>query len=302
MTEKYRVVIFSDPGIDDSVAIAAAVLSMKLDIAAAVGVVGNVAAKQAAKNLCSLFELFHLDVPVFAADKEKYPKLPFDPSIAHGADGLGNIQIPKPKRKVLSSKGLPQYLRKLGNFTLISLGPLTALAELVRMEPREKAHIHEIIMMGGAIAKGNVTARAEFNVFCDPEATNVIIQSGIPIRLIPLDVTEQVRLFPPDVAAFAKSRIAVTRPIVEMLNYYFDFHEKFEGFRGCYVHDPLTIVALLFPELFSFHRVPVMVDTRDGPTRGMTMVDLRYRLKDNESQVSVAYGVIESRINNGYSL
>lgn len=288
MTAQHTVVIFSDPGVDDALAIAVAALSKKIDIAAVVGVAGNVASKQAARNLASLFQLLDLKAPVFQSDDQAYPLLPFNGSIVHGVGGLGDVELPKLQCRILGVDQLPYYVSKLNSCTILSLGPATSLAQLIQKSPQTARVVNEIVMMGGAIRKGNITAHAEFNIFFDPEAADVVFQSGIPIRLIPLDITEQVRLFPSDLGELTASEHPIGELLVSMLTYYFNFHEKFEGFRGCYVHDPLTVVALLWPELFSFRRLPVVVDTRGGPTRGMTMVDLRYRSKSDRGQVYVA--------------
>ncbi len=264
--------IFTDPGIDDALAIAMATSrTLDLRIIGACGVDGNVRAKLAAANLARLFKLFGAsDIPVFQSNIDD-PKHAY-PFSVHGKNGLGNVKLAKSSSRIrLNCVG--DFLKTKGRFRVLSLGPLTAVTELISKSPEVTKQISECVIMGGGIAGGNVTPHAEFNIYSNPKAANSIFQSSIPKVLVPLDITEKVCLYSEDLELLKRSTRQATRKVARMLEFYFEFQRKKNGFFGGYMHDPTALVAMLRPELFRFRPAEVHVDTTKRKTRGRTVVE-----------------------------
>lgn len=293
---KKDVFIFSDPGIDDALAVALATSTNKIRILGACGTVGNVSSELAASNLASLFDLFGVHVPVFRGQSVLCPKLPFDPSLAHGMNGLGDVILPKSASSIQDSHQIIDTFELSDKISILSFGPLGDVANLLEDYPRVKTRIDQILLMGGSMTAGNVTTTAEFNIYANPKAANAVFNSGIPVKIVPLDVTQKVRLLEDDMMRIKQINSPISDALYRMLKFYFAFHKEFEGFSGCYTHDPLAVAALLWPEQFTFSRVPVFVDTRIGRTYGMTIFDTRCRSVNSNSVVEVATDVDVDRI------
>lgn len=264
------VFVFSDPGIDDALALAMASSSDEMKLIGACGVDGNVPSRLAAANVGGLFRLFGIrNVPVFQSTVDD--PLHEYPISVHGKNGLGDVAIARP-RSIDRRKVLSDYLKSQGHFQILSLGPLTAVAELLNKSPEIATQISQCIIMGGGFARGNVTPYAEFNVHSNPGAADEVFRSSLPKILVPLDVTEKVKLFPEDLGQLKRSkRKKVARVFVGMLQYYFNFEKNTSGFFGGYMHDPTAVLAITRPELFEFRRAAVRVDRSGAETRGRTI-------------------------------
>ena len=215
------------------------------------------------------------------------------PAHVHGKDGLGNIRILKHHTR--NRQDLVSFLKSKGRFQVLSLGPLTTVAGLLKNSPDITANISRIVMMGGGFVRGNVTRYAEFNIHSSPEAADEVFSSSIPKILVPLDVTERVILYPADLEILKRSgRDAATRAIVGMLQFYFNFEKKEHGFFGGYMHDPSAVVAMTNPDLFKFRRATVRVDTSCNNTRGRTVAE--YSRKSRKGDTWVALGVEEDAV------
>ena len=264
------VFIFTDPGIDDALALAMLSRSDGVQLIGACGVDGNVPSRTAATNLADLFRLFGVrDAPVFRSSIEDPPHE--YPISVHGKNGLGTVKIAKThlqnKHKVLSD-----YLMLQPRFQILSLGPLTAVADLLNKSPEIINRIARCVIMGGGFARGNVTRYAEFNIYSNPEAADQVFRSSLSKILVPLDVTEKVKLYGRDLERLKTSkRKAVARALSGMLRYYFDFEKNSTGFYGGYMHDPSAVLAISNPKLFKFRRAVVRVDTTVAETRGRTI-------------------------------
>lgn len=266
------VFVFTDPGIDDALALAMATSSDETKLIGACGVDGNVPSKLATANLAGLLSLFGArDIPVFQSAIDDPPhEYPIE---VHGKNGLGNVRIGEKRATVRRKKALPNYLKSQKRFQILSLGPLTVVADLLSKSPEVASQISRCVIMGGGFAKGNVTPYAEFNIHSNPEAADEVFQLDIPKILVPLDVTEKVKLFREDLEKLGRSkRRRVERVLVGMLRYYFNFEEKTNGFFGGYMHDPAAVLAITRPELFKFRRGAVRVETSSAETRGRTIV------------------------------
>ena len=261
------VFVFTDPGIDDALALALIAGSTKLRLLGACGVDGNVPSRLATANLAGLLRLFRAkNIPVFQSPVEDPPHQ--YATHVHGKNGLGNVRIVEPRLK--QRMDLFDFLKAQGSFQILSLGPLTAVALLLKASPEISRQISRCVIMGGGFSRGNVTPFAEFNIHSNPEAAEEVFRSRVKKLLIPLDVTEKVRLYGDDLSRLKQSRSASTKALAGMLRFYFNFEKKNTGFYGGYMHDPSAFVAMIHPEFFQFRRAEVRVDTSNRNTRGRT--------------------------------
>ncbi len=261
--------VFTDPGIDDALALAMMASSSRPRMIGACGVDGNVPSRLASANLAGLLRLFGAGgIPVFQSTVND-PVHEY-PVHVHGKNGLGNIKIVKPRPPRGQAMPLVDFLKSRGNFQILSLGPLTALSDLLKKSPNIAAQISRCVIMGGGIVRGNVTHYAEFNIHSNPDAADDIFRSAIPKILVPLDVTEKVKLYPEDRKELQRSGRRAAGMLAGMLQFYFNFQKKENGFYGGYMHDPSAVVAMTNPELFEFRRAEVRVDTTGRRTRGRT--------------------------------
>ena len=219
----------------------------------------------------------------------------------HGPRGIGYAELPDPVRP-RSPRYAPQLIvdearRRPGEITLVTLGPLTNLAVAVLMDPRLPILLKRWVMMGGAFrVPGNTTPTTEWNVHCDPEAARICFaawQAAVAVDpevarplVMGLDVTEQARILPADLAALAERAARAGDPdgasnpvvqfITDALRYYFEFHARYDGFYGAYIHDPLVVACALDPSLVVLSEpAAVDVDASGGPADGQTIADWR---------------------------
>lgn len=286
MSDTTPIFLFSDPGIDDSLAIALIAKSKQFSVLGGCGVGGNVSSARAAKNLHYLFNLFDIKAPVF---RGKHVKQHFavDTTKIHGKIGLGSLELPDSSTKNTSSSKMADYILDCpSKVKILSMGPLTDIPQFLQDNPKLKSKIDEIIVMGGGIKKGNITQHAEFNIYCNPEAAKEFFQKDYRIKIIPLDVTELVKLNYSDLDVILKSSHEM-KIIGKMLKFYFKFHEKHEGFQGCYVHDPLTVCSILWPKLIKFKKCNVDVVTDTQSAYGKTIIEF----DDSNRFVNIGVGI-----------
>ena len=276
-----RVIIDTDPGIDDAQAILFAFLSGQFDIEALTTVFGNVPVELSALNALRLVELAgRPDVPVYvgAAEPLIQRRLHFSPEV-HGANGFGNVEWPLPTRAPTPGYAAVELIRRVlaapGEITILALGPLTNIALAVRLEPRFVGAVKEIIYMGGIVLGwGNVSPVATANVLNDPEAAKVTFGAGFPFTMVGQDVTRWVRITPDRSERMRAAGTRITEFLYRITRFYADAYLR-EGIPGFTVHDLLVMAYALRPELFETRRLPVDVDTESSLTRGMTVADFR---------------------------
>lgn len=305
-----RVIIDTDPGVDDALAIILALRSPELQVEAITTVNGNTGLEQGTENALLVLEVLGLsNPPPVARGADKPIKREPHPSISvHGRDGLGEIsylkdssgerRYPKPRLRPVG-KFAPELICELaarysGDLTIITLGPLTNLATALTIDPRMGQHVKSIVTMGGACSvPGNVTPAAEFNFFCDPEAANEVIQSGIPITLVGLDVTRSARLSRSDLLNATKKRTKLNRFLRDSTKRVMEFYCQREGYHGCCLHDPLAVMVAIDSSFVGTRRVHVQVETAGELTTGMSVADLRpfARGKTGEPNARVAFYV-----------
>ena len=291
-----RIIIDTDPGIDDSLAILLALASPEVQLEGLTIVHGNCSASQGTRNGLALLELAgatHLPVV-------KGCELPLvQPSLlapeTHGETGIGYARLPEPSSAPLGDHAVDYLIRALlsapGEITIIAIGPLTNVALAIRRAPEIIPAIQEIISMGGAIHHpGNTTPVAEFNVFVDPHAAHIVYHAGIPLTLVPLDVTYRCTLTPQDVQRLRKIESPITHFIAEAARFYMDFYSEFQSIQGCVINDPLALALAIMPELASYQDLYIDVDISGGVSMGKTFADY-YHLTGKAANMRVALDV-----------
>ncbi len=277
-----RIIIDTDPGQDDAVAIMRALASPdEVTVEAIVACAGNVPLVLTASNARKICELAgRPDIPVYAGCPRPMAARPLvTAEHVHGKTGLDGPDLPAPAMAVQAQHGvdfLVEYLRAepAGAITLCALGPLTNIAMALVKAPDIAPRIREIVLMGGAYFEvGNITPAAEFNIYVDPEAADVVMRSGVDIVMVPLDVTHRALASKERIAAIKANGNASSIAVTQML----EFSERFDlvkyGWAGAPLHDPCVIAYLLEPGLFEGRHINVSIETGSELTMGMTVAD-----------------------------
>ncbi len=274
------VIIDTDPGIDDLVALALAARSPLLDIVAVTTTYGNASLEATARNARELLRLAdRTDVPVHpGSDRPLVRPLVTAPE-THGATGVGHapIRTTTPAGVTRNEHVLTELLTDCSRpITLVTLGPLTNLAHALEDDRKlVRARISQHIGIFGCLTqRGSAKRWADFNAWCDPEAADRVVRAGIHTRIVALDVTRLMILHPDEVRAFAFSRDPLVKWLGEALRYYVTVHRNRDGLKGCHIHDALAIGELLCPGLMTFAAHGLRVDLDDGEHRGHTRVSL----------------------------
>ena len=291
-----QIIIDTDPGIDDALAVLLALASPELSLEGLSVVHGNCSLEQATKNGLSILELTNAThIPL-----AKGCELPLvQPSLlapeTHGNTGLGYAKLPEPRTQPTIQHGCDFLIEKVmsnpGEITLVAVGPLTNVAMAIRKEPKFAKSLKEIIIMGGAIRhEGNTTALAEFNTYVDPHAAHIVFHAGIPTTLVPLDVTYQCLLTAQDVQRLMKIDSPIPKFIKDTTAFYMEYHDSYQGIKGCIINDPLALALTFAPELCDYEELPVDVDISGGVSMGKTFADF-YNYNKKPANMKVALGV-----------
>jgi purine nucleosidase len=274
------IIIDTDPGQDDAVAILLALASPELEVLAITAVAGNVPLRLTEVNIRKVCELAgRRDIPVHAGADRPLLRPLVTAEYVHGATGLDGPDLPAPTMPLSPGHGVDVIIHTLmtrepGTVTLCPLGPLTNIGMAMAREPAIVPRIREIVLMGGGCFEGgNATPAAEFNIYVDPHAADIVFRSGAPITFIPLDCTHQALTTRARVAAIRALATPVAAAVGDLLEFYERYDEKKYGTDGGPLHDPCVIAWLLRPELFTGKRVNVEIETQSERTMGMTVVD-----------------------------
>lgn len=287
-----KIIIDTDPGQDDAVAILMALASPEeLDVLGIVAVAGNVGLAQNARNALKVVELSgRTDVPVYAGCERPMRRRLVTAEHVHGPTGLDGPELPEPSIRLEEKHGVDFIVDTLrreepGSVTLCTLGPLTNVAMALVKAPDIAPRVREIVMMGGAYFEvGNITPAAEFNIYVDPEAADVVLSSGIPVTMLPLDVTHGVLTAAHRLESFVAIGNRSGTAVSEMLAFSERFDLEKYGGEGAPLHDPCVIAWLLQPGLFDGRKINVTVETGSELTRGMTVADY-WRVTDRPRNV-----------------
>lgn len=319
-----KVIIDTDPGVDDALAILLALASPELDVVGITTVCGNVPVGQGTKNLFRLLHLFNPPPGLLVGQGAARPlEEALETAVhVHGSDGLGELD------SLVTAEGAMRYpivrlppllstaqdvwnecvRRYQDDITLITLGPLTNVAVALKVNPLTVQKFRSVIVMGGAIGvPGNVSPVAEFNMYVDPHAAHRVFQAELPLTLVPLDVTTRVGV-PRDVLKTwtAASRDPRVRLVADMTAKAFDFAEQVEGHGLLYFHDPLAVLAAIESSLLKTEPLHVDVEDVGRVSRGATVADRRHRRMEEKASPNMlvavdvdaerALGLIRSRL------
>lgn len=296
MEQFKRILIDSDPGIDDALAILLALSSDQIQLEGITVVHGNCSAPQGVINALSVLELAQAEnVPVHQGFDRPLVNQPLFAPETHGTSGLGYASLPYPEKEPEAEHAVDFLIRKLldspGEITVVAVGPLTNLAVAFRKEPAAIKAVREVISMGGAISHGgNTTPLAEFNVYADPHAAHIVYHSGVPIRLVPLDVTYQCVLTQNDVEQLQHLSSPISEFIADATQFYMEFHDSYQGVKGCVINDPLALALTFRENLCQYRDLYVNVDISGGVSTGKTYADF-YRMEEKPPNCEVALDV-----------
>jgi inosine-uridine nucleoside N-ribohydrolase len=276
-----KIIIDTDPGIDDAMAILFALQSSAVEVVGLTSIFGNVHTPLATENALRLLEMAgQPGIPVAqGATRPLLVPLDYVADFVHGADGFGNINLPRPQGKAIE-RPAAQFIVEMimnhpGEITLVPTGPLTNLALAVALDPRIVDNVAEVVMMGGAaLVNGNVSPVAEANILHDPHAADVVFTAGWPVTMVGLDVTLKIRMTAEYLASLAREDSPLGQFIHKISGFYVGFHNKTYGMNGVHTHDPSAIAYVIDPNLFTTLTGPVRVST-EGITVGQTILDQR---------------------------
>jgi purine nucleosidase len=276
-----KIIFDTDPGQDDMAAILMALASpQELEVLGIVAVAGNVPLHHTERNARKICELAgRSEVPVFAGSDQPMGRKLVTAEHVHGKTGLDGPDLPEPKVKLQAKLGIDFLIETLraakeAEITLCTLGPLTDIALALTRAPEIKPKIREIVMMAGAYFEvGNITPAAEFNVYVDPTAADLVFKSGVPITMMPLDVTHQVLVTPARMEKLAGLGNRSGKALADALSFSRTFDVNKYGTEGAPLHDPTVTAYLLRPELFGGRHINVEIETRSELTMGMTVAD-----------------------------
>ncbi|MBZ5545865.1 MAG: nucleoside hydrolase, partial [Acidobacteriia bacterium] len=284
-----KVIIDTDPGADDAMAILLALNSPELDVKALTVVAGNVVAEQGLENALKLVSLAgRCGIPVAVGAAQPLVQKLVTAEYFHGKNGLGNVELPAPTCHADPRFAPDLIIELVHNYpheiTLVPVGPLTNIALAIRKDPSIVPLVKEVVLMGGSIAGGNVTAAAEANIYNDPEAARAVFEAGWPLTMVGLNVTEKTPFTAADLKELAKTHGPENDCAVGVLRFMVDLAAKL-GADGTAMHDPLAVGAAIDRSLITTQDMRVDIETRGEFTRGETVAS-----RHNSSDLKVLHG------------
>jgi len=276
---KRQIIIDTDPGIDDAVALAIALYSEELDVKLITTVAGNVSVDKVTYNALRLLKYFKKEVPVAIGANEPLIRPALDASNIHGPSGMEGFDFEEPSYDLVLKENAVNAMHRVimeseNKITLVPIGPLTNIALLFKLYPEVKERIDEIVLMGGSASRGNMGVMSEFNIHVDPEAAKIVFHSGVPVVMAGLDVGLNALVLPED-----------SEKIREMNDVGFMIHSLFQRYRGgsmktgLKMYDSTAIAYLLKPEMYEVVETYVDIELNGSMTAGCTVVDLKGYLK-----------------------
>ncbi|SUZ32675.1 Pyrimidine-specific ribonucleoside hydrolase RihA [Roseibaca ekhonensis] len=275
-----KIIIDTDPGQDDAVAILLALASPELEVLGITCVAGNVPLALTHANARRVCELAgRSDIPVYAGCDAPMSRKLVTAEHVHGKTGLDGVDLPAPTMPLADGHAVDALIDTLrrepaGTVTLVPIGPLTNIATAMDRAPDIIPRIQQIVLMGGAYFEvGNITPTAEFNIYVDPEAAKIVFASGVDIVVMPLDVTHKALVTAPRVAAFRALPGTIGPAVASWTDFFERFDKEKYGSAGAPLHDPCTIAYLIRPDLFTGRHINVEIETGSDLTLGMTVAD-----------------------------
>jgi inosine-uridine nucleoside N-ribohydrolase len=286
------VLIDCDPGHDDAIALLLALGSDEVELRGVTTVAGNQTLEKTTANAIRVLELAgRADVPVAAGASRPLVRELYVAANVHGETGLDGPDLPPPQAEPSGLHAVDVLAERLDGATLVATGPLTNVALLLARYP--EARPERVVLMGGAIAEGNVTPAAEFNIWADPEAAARVFASGLDVTMVGLDVTHRA-LVTGAHAEQLRGSGRVAKAVAELLDFYGVFHREVYGFDGSPVHDAVAVAHVIDPTLLATAHMNVQVDLESQLCRGRTVVDL-WRRTGLEPNAHVATAIDAER-------
>ena len=276
-----KIIIDTDPGQDDAVAILLALASPdEIEVLGITAVAGNVPLSLTEKNARIVCELAgRPDIPVYAGCDRPLKRKLVTAEHVHGKTGLDGPELPEPKIKLQEKHGVDFIIDTIlqepeNSISLCPLGPLTNIASAILKQPKIVSRIKKIVLMGGAYFEvGNITPAAEFNIFVDPDAAKIVFEAGIDMVVMPLDVTHKALVTEKRNEAFRQLKSPVGVAVAEMTDFFERFDKEKYGSSGAPLHDPCVTAYLINPKIFSGKKINVEIETKSELTLGMTVAD-----------------------------
>ena len=281
-----------DPGHDDAIALLLALGSDELELRGVTTVAGNQTLEKTTANAIRVLELAgRAKIPVAAGAGRPLLREPRVAADVHGDTGLDGPDLPPPHVDPSPQHAVDFLAERVDGATLVATGPLTNVALLLARHPEAKPE--RIVLMGGAIAEGNVTPAAEFNIWADPEAARRVFTSGLDVTMVGLDVTHRALVTPAHASQLREAgRIGAV--VAELLEFYGGFHRSVYGWDGSPIHDAVAVAHVIDPGLLELERLNVRIDTESELCRGRTVVDF-WRRTGLEPTANVAVGIDAER-------
>lgn len=271
----HKVIIDTDPGVDDALAIHLAFADPRIELIGLTTVFGNVHTYQATRNARHLVEMSGLSIPVAHGAEKPYKQPSKDPAhFIHGEEGLGDLPAPAPTTPA-DPRSAAQFICDMANehgkeLILCPIGPLTNLAHALDLDPDLPNKVGSMVIMGGAVTvPGNVNKYAEANIHNDPHAAEKVFAAGWNLRVVGLDVTEKILCSTADLESIAAGAPHIGGFLRDVSAFYVRFYQEARSYDGCCLHDPAALIAITDPHLFTFESNPVRV-IEDGEAAGQT--------------------------------
>jgi inosine-uridine nucleoside N-ribohydrolase len=272
-----KIILDTDPGHDDAIALLLALASPEVELLGVTTVSGNQTLEKTTANALKVLELAErTDIRVYAGAARPLVREQWAAAYVHGESGLDGPDLPDPTTEPADEHAvdyLARTLREQEGLVLVPVGPLTNIGLLLALNPGIEERIARIVLMGGAIAEGNVTPAAEFNIWADPEAAHRVFTSGIDVTMVGLDVTHRALLLP-EHAEELRGAGRVGKVVAELYDFYHGHHVRMYGWEGSPVHDALAVAHVIRGDFLRTEHRHVLVDTGPEPGRGRTYVDL----------------------------
>jgi inosine-uridine nucleoside N-ribohydrolase len=277
-----------DPGHDDAIALLLALASPEVELLGVTTVAGNQTVDKTTANAIRILELVgREDVPVARGADRPLVREPFVAAYVHGESGLDGPDLPPARGEPVAEHAVELLAERVSGRTLVATGPLTNVALVLALHPDVRPE--RIVLMGGAIAEGNVTSAAEFNVWADPEAAARVFASGIDVTMVGLDVTHRALVTSRHAEQLrASGRVGCV--VADLLAFYERFHRQVYGFDGSPIHDAVALAYAFRPELLETRQLNVEIECESELCRGRTVVDV-WRRSGREPNARVAVGI-----------
>lgn len=275
---KKKIILDCDPGHDDALAILLAARHPALELLAITTVDGNQTVEKTAYNALKVCSLAHINVPVAKGMAQPLLRPTSVAADIHGESGLDGPALPEPALQLVPQHSVDLLIELLtqsaGDITIVATGPLTNLAVALRREPAISAKIQAIVLMGGAIGLGNTTPCAEFNIWHDPEAAQIVFASGCPLTMVPLEVTHQALATEEIIARLRHSQKRVATVAADLLVFFAETYRRVFGFTAPPVHDPCAVAAVIDAAIVPAQAMHVEIETLGEWSRGRTVCDV----------------------------